>query len=149
MPEIGDTFTPVYGDKRYEKKGDLVVVPGGTPLIASGARRNGVYGIFNIPATKEHVLSVARTGSAGAAFYHGYPCEISCDALVLTPKVTLKSEEMLWFASAINLNRFRFNFGRKVTPDRIRVMRVPELPNTLPSVAEVAFTALCAVKVSF
>lgn len=142
MVAIGDVFSAVYGDKRYETKGPLKNRFGQTPLIASGSRNNGVYGLFDIPATKQHVISVARTGSVGATFYHSYPCEISSDALVLAPKRDISPENMAWFAWAIGLNRFRFNYGRKVTPDRVRAFRVPEPPENLPKIGDVATSML-------
>jgi hypothetical protein len=89
MLTIGDRFTAEYGDKRYEGKAWLADMSGPTPLIASGGVNNGVYGLFQIPGTKRHVISVARTGSVGAAFYHGYACEISSDAIVLAPRVPM------------------------------------------------------------
>jgi type I restriction modification DNA specificity protein len=134
--DIGDVFESKYGDKKYESKGWLSQHPGTTPLIASGGVENGVYGLFDIPATKQHVISIARTGSVGATFYHGYPCEISSDAIVLLPKETLSKEDMLWYAMGIRQNQFRFNYGRKVTPTRVDAMRVPAPPKSLPSIAD-------------
>jgi hypothetical protein len=136
MPPIGDFFEAEYGDGEFESKSGLL--PGVTPLIASGAKNNGVYGLFNIPATKQNVISVARTGSVCSAFFHGYPCEISSDALVLRPHGRQSAAEMIWFAQVISLNRFRFTFGRKVTPVRVKNLEVPEVPKLLPSVHDVA-----------
>ena len=126
MVAIGDVFSVAYGNKKYHNKETLHRVTVGTPLIASGRRNNGVYGHFPIPATKRHIISVASTGSAGATFFHGYDCEVSDDALVLTPKTTLDDEGMLWFVYMIRLNQHRFNYGRKVTPDRLISLCVPD-----------------------
>jgi hypothetical protein len=131
MRTVGEFFNAAYGDKRYESKAWLLKQPGATPLVASGGRNNGIYGLFSIPATKENVISVARTGSVGAAFFHGYPCEISCDAIVLTPKKKTSPELMSWFALAIGMNRKRFNYGRKVTPERVKELTIPNPPRKL------------------
>lgn len=126
MINVGDIFSISYGDKKYHSKEFLKHMPGSTPLIASGGRNNGIYGRFNIPATKKHIITVASTGSAGATFYHGYECEVSDDALVLTPKVELTSEQMLWITYMLRLNQHRFSYGRKVTPERLAIVEIPE-----------------------
>jgi hypothetical protein len=128
MIRIGQLFTVAYGDKRYENKSRLRKSRSGTPLVAAGGRNNGIIGRFAIPATKKHILTVTRTGagSVGKAFYHGYPCEVNSDALVLTPRKTMLPDEMLWYARLITANRFRFSFGRKMTPSRLEAIEVPE-----------------------
>ncbi len=127
MTTVGNLFTVAYGDKQYENKSHLKKSAKGTPLVAAGGRNNGIVGRFEIPATKKHILAVIRTGagSVGAAFYHGYPCEVSSDALVLTPKTKMSADEMLWYARLISFNRFRFSYGRKMTPSRLEAMPIP------------------------
>ncbi len=138
MKKIGDLFSVEYGNKLYEDKSRLKKAMNGTPLVAAGGRNNGIVGRYAIPATMRHFITVIRTGagSVGAAFYHGYPCEASSDALILSPLETMSADEMLWYARLITCHRFRFSFGRKMTPTRLKALEVPapgERPLAFPA----------------
>ena len=64
-------------------------------------------------------VTVPSTGSIGEANVQVWPCGVTDDCLLLIPKPDTP-KEYLWIAAAtLRLERWRFNYGRKITPDRI------------------------------
>ncbi|MFH1133505.1 MAG: hypothetical protein V1735_03365 [Nanoarchaeota archaeon] len=48
---------------------------------------------------------------------------------VLVPKEEMDDDELFLYATLINLQRWRFSFGRMVTGDRLSLMDFPEIPS--------------------
>ncbi|MBI4743056.1 MAG: hypothetical protein HY777_16235 [Betaproteobacteria bacterium] len=70
-------------------------------------------------------FTVAQTGSIGEAFVQTEPCGVNDDCLILLPKKgKALSDAMLFMAAAvIRLEKWRFSYGRKLTPSRISEYR--------------------------
>jgi hypothetical protein len=127
MNRIKDVFSVKYGEFKDPFNR---LAKGKTPFISSGSKNNGVVGYFDVPAEYKHVISVPRTGTICYAFYHGYDCMINSDCMVLTPKNKLTIEEMFYYVTLIRNEKYRYNYGRKVTPDRLGETRIPvEIPD--------------------
>lgn len=124
MIRLNDLFDIEYGRGIPDSKRDLPA--GNIPVISSSDRNNGVYGYFGVEPRYENVLTVARTGSVGAAFYHPYKCAITSDALVLTPRGDMKPWQALYYCEVIRSMKFKYSYGRKVTPARLGSTLVPE-----------------------
>jgi hypothetical protein len=122
MIEISQFFNASYG-KIKEPFGFLP--EGATPFISSGDTDNGVAGFFDIPPLYKKVISVARTGSVGSAFYHPYSCTINSDCIVLEPKQEFSDEQMFVFVALLRKNIYRYSYGRKVTPERLLLTKIP------------------------
>lgn len=126
MSKIEDFFTIEYGNFSTPIQ---QLESGGTPLISSSSKNNGVAGFFDIEPTYENIISVARTGSVGETFYHNYPCVVNSDCMVLFPKQKLSIQEIHWFVLIIRESKNRFSYSRKVTPKRLGEIRTPnEIP---------------------
>lgn len=130
---LRDSFKIEYGQREYHSKAFLENEYGFIPLISSGANNNGFFGRFNIKPRYKKVISVASTGSVGWAFYHGYDCCIDDNCLVLSPKDKLSDEKMLYLTLLINKDRYRYMYGRQVTPKRIGDIKLPNFPSYLNS----------------
>ena len=68
------------------------------------------------------IVTVAQTGSIGEAFVQLEPCAVNDDCLVLLPRRdgnATRDAELLLAAATIRLEKWRFNYGRKLTPRRI------------------------------
>jgi hypothetical protein len=131
-----------YGQREYHSKLFLEDEHGSIPLISSGASGNGFFGRFNIKPKYKNVISVASTGSVGWAFYHGYDCCVDDNCLVLLPKKKLSDEKMLYLTLLINKDRYRYMYGRQVTPKRIGDIELPNFPDyvnnkKLPDVSKI------------
>ena len=126
---VSDLFEITYGQKIYHSKSFLDEQLGNVPLISSGYGNHGIYGFFKIESKFKNVISVASTGSVGWAFFHNYKCCIDDNCLVLKPKEELSSQQMIYLAMAINKDRYRYMYGRQVTPQRIGNLKLPKIPN--------------------
>lgn len=116
--KIEDLFDIRYGQKEYHNKENLDY--GECLLISSQAVDNGCYGFFDVkPKFRPPFITVPSTGSIGFAFVQLFPCCVCDDALVLTPKVSMTEEYLFYVAVVIQKMRWRFNYGRKITPSRL------------------------------
>lgn len=128
-----DLFDICYGQHEYSSKTDLIVSENGTPLISSKGTNYGVYGYYDIEPKYNHVISVPRTGSICMAFYQKNDCCVDDNCLVMIPKKTLSIQEMIYFSLLVRNERFRYLYGRQVTPDRLGLTIIPTMPKYVKS----------------
>ena len=104
---------------------------GQTPYISSTAENNGVAGyVDEEPSHAGNVLTIARNGSVGATFYQKTPfCASPDDIRILTPKFPLSPYSALFIKTVIELEKFRFAYGRKLGTARLKEL-VIKLPTT-------------------
>jgi len=125
---LNQIFEINYGDRGYSNKS--VLDNGGTLLIASQGVENGAYGFCDIPATYHPpIITVPRTGSIGYAFVQLHTCNITDDCMVLIPKRQVTTEYLFYVASVIRIKKWRFNYARKITPDRLGKLEVIPFEN--------------------
>jgi len=123
VKRLGNLFTIGYGNKSLHNKENLD--DGSTLVISSKGVDNGFYGFFDTPVTiKTSVISVPSTGSVGEAFVQIHPCAIDDNCLVLTPKTKLTIEYLFYIAQVIRNEKWRYRYGRQVTPERIENLKV-------------------------
>ncbi len=126
---ISDIFKVEYGQRIYHSKSFLDGAAGRTPLISSGKNDHGFYGTFDIEPVYKNIISVANTGSVGWAFYHNYSCCVDDNCLVLIPKNKISDQQMIYISMLINKDKYRYMYGRQVTPARIENIELPNIPN--------------------
>lgn len=127
---IKNLFDVNYGQHEYESKENLD--EGRTILIASGGVDNGIYGFFDVkPFYKAPFITVPRTGSIGQAFVQQYDCCANSDVLVLIPKDEIRLEELYQVAYQIRRFKWKFSYGRKITPERIATQKIRLIANKL------------------
>lgn len=126
---IGDLFKVEYGQRIYHSKGFLDGRIGKIPLISSGKNEHGIFGVFDIKPAYRNVISVTNTGSVGWAFYHNYNCCIDDNCLVLIPKIEMSDQPMIYISMLINEDKYRYMYGRQVTPARIENIELPNVPD--------------------
>lgn len=126
---ISDLFKVEYGQRIYHSKSFLDGKTGKIPLISSGKNEHGFYGFFDIEPVYKNVISVTNTGSVGWAFYHNYSCCIDDNCLVLIPKTKISDQQMIYISMLINKDKYRYMYGRQVTPARIENIELPNIPN--------------------
>lgn len=122
---VGHYFDIFYGQKELHSRDGIP--PGDSLIISPTEQYNGTYGWLEFDNLIEpSFITVAQTGSIGEAFVQTEPCGVNDDCLVLLPKTGLKlPESMLFIAAAvIRLERWRFSYGRKLTPARISGFRL-------------------------
>jgi hypothetical protein len=112
-----------YGQKEYENKG--ILDKGNVPLISGKGTDNGCYGFYNIkPTINTLAITIARTGSVGEAFVQDFPCGVGSDCLILKPKQNLHIDYLYYVVSVIKKQKWRYNFGRKITPKRLETIEL-------------------------
>ncbi len=124
--EVGGRFDIYYGLGEIESREGIQ--HGRTLIISPTEQYNGCYGWLDFHTVLEPpFVTVARTGSIGEAFVHLEPCAPNSDCLVLLPrrKAWAAIPELILAASAIRLEKWRFNYGRKITPLRLARVKIP------------------------
>jgi type I restriction enzyme M protein len=115
---LGSHFDIVYGQKELHSREGIP--PGRTLVVSPTESYNGCYGWLEFPSLlAPSFVTVAQTGSIGEAFVQLEPCAVNDDCLVLLPKAEASVGLLLLAASTIRLNKWRFSYGRKLTPSRI------------------------------
>jgi hypothetical protein len=123
MSRLDSLFTIKYGDHGINAKNDLDI--GQTIVISSQGVDNGCYGFYDIKAKYQPpVISIPRTGSIAEAFVQLHPCDIDDNCLVLKPKETFPLEYLFYIATAIRREKWRYMYGRQITPYRIGKLEV-------------------------
>jgi len=70
------------------------------------------------------VISVPRTGTIGQAFVQLVNCSIDNNCLVLVPKEKLSIEKLFQIAFQIRLNKWKYKYGRQITPKKIEEQEI-------------------------
>ena len=123
---IGGTFDIFYGMKELHSREGIG--PGRTLVISPTENYNGTYGWLDFPiALDPGFVTVAQTGSIGEAFVQLEPCAVNDDCLVLLPKSGDDPDlvTLVLAAATLHAERWRFNYGRKLTPTRIADFALP------------------------
>lgn len=123
---IGGMFDILYGLKELHSREGIP--PGESLIISPTEEYNGCYGWLQYnPLMKPPFVTVAQTGSIGEAFVQLEPCAVNDDCLVLLPKEgkDIGEAQMIIAAACLHIERWRFNYGRKLTPSRIAGFKVP------------------------
>lgn len=134
MKRLDTIFDIQYGQREYHSKSHLIPKKSGTPLISAKGKNNGIYGYFDITPKYRHVISVPNTGqgTVGYAIYQPNDCCIDDNCLVLIPKYELSQQEMVYYSLLIRLDRYRYAYGRQVTPERIGQIEIIS-PSEIPT----------------
>jgi predicted RNA methylase len=125
---IGEFFDIFYGQKELHSRDGIP--PGESLIISPTEEYNGCYGwLFFEKLIQPPFITVAQTGSIGEAFVQMEPCGVNDDCLILLPKdESLPLSCYLIAAAIIRLERWRFSYGRKLTPARIYPFRMERMP---------------------
>ncbi|HEV2913011.1 MAG TPA: N-6 DNA methylase [Pyrinomonadaceae bacterium] len=126
---IGEFFDIFYGQKELHSRDGIP--PGETLIISPTEEYNGCYGwLFFENLIQPPFVTVAQTGTIGEAFVQLEPCGVNDDCLILLPKDESLPLACYFIAAAIiRLERWRFSYGRKLTPSRICSFRMERMPN--------------------
>lgn len=114
--------------------------PGAFEAVQSGEGNNGVIGYIDkaycqdkgYSYCEEPCLTVARSGTAGFVSFHEQGCVVGDSAKILLVKDSnAKTRNVYLFLQTLLMaNRFKYNYGRKVTETLYR-QTVIKLPSTL------------------
>ena len=134
---IGNLFDIFYGQKELHSREGIP--PGDSLVVSPTEEYNGCYGWLSFePLIQPPFVTVAQTGTIGEAFVQMEPCAVNDDCLILLPKEgkPLPTSCLFIAAAIIRIERWRFSYGRKLTPSRIcafRMARMPEIEKWVDS----------------
>ena len=122
-------------------------VDAGVCFVARTSQNNGITArierLDNVPPMPAGAITVALGGSVLSSFYQDEPFYTAFHVACLYPKHHLSKEQMLYYACAIEQNRYRYSFGRQAnkTLKNILIPDIGELPAYVneSSIAEYAF----------
>lgn len=123
---IGGMFDIYYGMKELHSREGIA--PGRSLVISPTEQYNGCYGWLEFPTLiAAPFVTVAQTGSIGEAFVQLEPCAVNDDCLVLLPKrgKRVSMADLVLAAASLQSEKWRFTYGRKLTPSRIADFLVP------------------------
>lgn len=102
---------------------------GNTPLISCSEEENGVAGYYNI--LKQHIfknaLTVTFDGRPLTVKYHRYEFGAYDNVGILLPKIILKETTLIYIATLIAKQQWRYSYGRKCYQNKIQNLTI-ELP---------------------
>lgn len=122
---IASVFTIHNG--RGITKEEIANHPGSFPVVQSGEEGNGILGKIDLDYCKSrnYVLSedaclvVARSGCAGYVSFQPYGCVVGDSAKILLLKKDAPAfSHYLFLQTLLNVNRFKYAYGRKVTEEK-------------------------------
>lgn len=129
---VGKLFKIEYGQKKFHNKEWLEGTEGKNILISSKGDDNGIFGFFDIDNNyRAPILTVPSTGTVGEAFVQEKDCSVDDNCLVLIPQKNLSKEELFQIAFQIRLNRWKYRYGRQITPERLATQKISLTENKL------------------
>ena len=124
---VGGTFDIYYGMKELHSRDGMA--EGKTLIVSPTESYNGTDGWLEFDTAFEPgFVTVAQTGSIGEAFVQLEPCAVNDDCLVLLPKnqERVGVAKLVIAAAILHAEKWRFHYGRKLTPKRIAGFRLTE-----------------------
>jgi hypothetical protein len=124
---IGGVFDIFYGMKELHSREGIA--PGRSLVISPTEEYNGCYGWLEYPTLiAPPFVTVAQTGSIGEAFVQLEPCAVNDDCLILLPKqgIEITMSALVLAAACLQSEKWRFTYGRKLTPSRIAAFPMPQ-----------------------
>jgi hypothetical protein len=120
MTKITKLFIPERGKGEYREK----LESGDTPLVSAKNTNNGIIDFVDIePTFKAPAITVERvTGQAYVQLLDF--ATVPDDMSVLIPKEEMSLKKLFYIASQINLIKWRFNYGRKLTTTRLKNVEI-------------------------
>lgn len=98
-------------------------------FVSRTEKNNGVSGIVrrmdDIEPNPGHTISVAGSGSVMSSFYQKLPYYSGRDLYILIPKKEFSGIEMLFYAYCLQMNKYKYNYGRQANKT-IKELYIPE-----------------------
>jgi hypothetical protein len=121
-----------YNDIFIIKKGKRLtkaqMTIGTTPYIGAVDSKNGVSSMIGqAPIHMKNTISLSYNGSVAEAFYQPLDFWATDDVNVLYPKFKCTAEVLLFLCALIRKEKYRFNYGRKWTMDKMNksIIKLP------------------------
>lgn len=139
LVKVSDIFDVKYGNGLALS--DLSSNIDGINFISRTEKNNGKVGnvsIINEIPNPEHTISVAVGGSVMSSFYQENKYYTGYHILILSPKIELTKNEMLYYCMCLKANKYKYNYGRQANKTLKDLMipsydSIPSYVNTINS----------------
>lgn len=123
----------IKGTKSHTKREIAKYGEGNYPYITTSSSKNGMYGRFRHYTEEGGVLTI-DSAAAGSCFYQGEKFSASDHVEKLVPKFNMGPHVGLFLKTVIDMEKFRYNYGRKFSQNKIRntLIKLPADSNDNP-----------------
>lgn len=120
---------------KYENgkfKGDLELLEknGDVAIVSASEFNNGILGytdVLSCQNIKQYGISVAKNGKPCVCRVQTEDkCVLTTDVLWIEPKIKINERNLLLLASVLEQKQWRFSYGRKLTWDRFKDLKIFE-----------------------
>jgi hypothetical protein len=113
------------------------------PFVSRTENNNGISAFVehevDVEPNPAHTLSVAGGGSVLSTFYQPLPYYSGRDIYVLIPKRKMKIVEMIFYANCIEVNKYKYNYGRQANKTLKDILLPSNIDNNFINNAELKY----------
>ena len=118
-----DQLFDIEGSKSFTKEEAEEYGKGFNPYVCTSAENNGVEGFYNISTEQGNVLTI-DSATIGSCFYQPKKFIASDHVEKLIPKFPMNKYSAMFIVTIINLEKFRYGYGRKFAQARIKDTKI-------------------------
>jgi len=122
------SYNDLFAIKKGRRLTKAEMIDGTTPYIGSSDANNGLTAMIGQPPIHEaNTISLSYNGSVGEAFYQPKVFWATDDVNVLYPLFKMNSATALFICALIRNEKYRYNYGRKWTLDKMNksIIKLP------------------------
>ena len=127
--KLVDLFN-IEGSKSFTKKQINDYGAGKHPYVVTSSENNGIQGFYNHSTERGNVLTI-DSATVGSCFYQPLNFCASDHVEKLVPRFTMNTYTALFLKTVIDLEKFRYGYGRKFAQIRIKQTEIK-----LPAIKE-------------
>jgi len=139
LVRVRDLFDVHYGVNLDLNKLDEVPMdwPNAIPYVGRSAKNNGITAyveqLEDVTPNPPMTISVAGGGAVMSCFLQERPYYSGRDLFYLKPKKEMSKQMLLYYCTALSMNRFKFSYGRQAnkTLRELLVPSVTEIPREI------------------
>lgn len=113
----------ITGSKSFTKNQIKEKGLGKHPYVVTSSENNGIQGFYNHFTENGNVLTI-DSATIGSCFYQPLNFSASDHVEKLTPKFNMNVHNALFLQAIINLEKYRYGYGRKFSQTRIKQTKV-------------------------
>lgn len=116
-------FFFIVGSKSFTKNQISEIGGGGYPYVVTSSMNNGVEGLYNHWTEQGNVLTI-DSATVGSCFYQAFNFSASDHVEKLIPKFEMNAFIGLFVKTVLDLEKFRYGYGRKFAQMRLKRTRI-------------------------
>ncbi|AZJ43546.1 restriction endonuclease subunit S [Bacillus velezensis] len=140
LVRVEELFEVKYGVNLDLNKLEEVSInsPNAIPYVGRSGKHNGVTAFVertSISPNPPMTISVAGGGSVMSSFLQEFPYYSGRDLFYLKPKVNMSKSVLLYYCTALSMNKFKFSYGRQVNRTLAQLL-IPDITEIPPAILD-------------